>query len=63
MLVQMSNFLPGLPPMSIVTAVGICIMAVSLLMYLVNPIRELLLITLIAFIYAAVPVIGMIHHA
>ena len=63
MLVHLSSFLPGLPPLSIITVVGILIMAAALVMYLINPIRELLLITLVAFIYAAVPVIGMIHHA
>jgi hypothetical protein len=48
--------------MSIITVVGICIMAASLLLYLISQMRELLLISVIALIYAAVPVIGMMRH-
>ena len=62
MMSQVSDLFPGLPPLSIITVVGLCIVAGSLLLYLLSRIPELLLITAISFIYASVPMLSMLKH-
>jgi hypothetical protein len=57
-----SDLLPNLPPLSILTVIGGCFVAASLVLYLLSRIPELLLITVISFLYAVVPVVGMIKH-
>ncbi len=62
MVLVVHEALPGLPPLSIITVVGMAIVAASLLLYLLSRVPELLLITAIAFLYAFVPVLPMIKH-
>jgi hypothetical protein len=61
-LIQAGDFLPGLPPLSIITVVGVGILACCIVLYCLSRIRELLLIGGIAALYAIVPVIGMMKH-
>ncbi len=62
MMMQVSDLLPGLPPLSIVTVVGMSIMAATGVLYLLSRVRELLLIAGISLIYAAVPLLPMLKH-
>jgi hypothetical protein len=62
MMMQMSNVLPGLPPLSILTVIGASVMISTLVLYMLSRVPELLLITFIAGMYAMVPVIGMMKH-
>jgi hypothetical protein len=62
MLVDLSDYLPFLPHLSIVTVVGLIIVAVSVLLFLLSRVRELLLIGGIAAIYAFAPVLMMMRH-
>ncbi len=62
MMMQVKDFIPGFPPVSIITVIGLCVVAASLLLYLLSRVPELLLITIISFIYAAVPMLSMIKH-
>ncbi len=62
MTMQVSDLLPGLPPVSIITVIGFCIVSASLVLYLLSRIPELLLITGISFLYAAVPMLGILKH-
>ncbi len=62
MMMQVHDVLPGLPPLSILTVIGACVVIASLTLYLLSRVPELLLVTLIAALYAAVPVIGMMRH-
>jgi hypothetical protein len=55
MLIHLDNVIPGLPPLSVVTVVGMSMVAVGVVLYLINHSRELLLISAIAFIYGIVP--------
>ena len=60
MMMQVSDLLSGLPPVSIVTVIGLCLVGATLVLYLLSRIPEILLITLICLIYAAVPVLPLI---
>ena len=59
MIMQVSDLLPGLPPLSIVAVVGLSIVVASSVLYLLSRIPELLLITGISLIYAAAPMMTM----
>ena len=62
MMMQMTDLLPGLPPLSIVTVVGLSIVAASSVLYLLSRAPELLLVTAISALYAAAPMISMLKH-
>jgi len=62
MMMQVTEFLPGLPPLSIITVVGLCLMATTAVLYLLSRMPELLLIAVISCIYAMVPMMGMLKH-
>ncbi len=62
MMMQVSDIIPGLPPLSILTVIGVCVMISTLTLYMLSRVPELLLVTCIAALYAVVPVIGMIRH-
>ncbi len=57
MMIHLDNVIPGLPPLSIVTVVGMSMVAAGVVLYLISHARELLLISAIAFIYGVVPLI------
>ncbi len=59
---MVSDLLPGLPPVSILTVIAFSMVAVSLTLYLLSRVPELLLITGISFLYGLVPVLGIIKH-
>jgi hypothetical protein len=62
MLMQVADLVPGLPPISIITVVGVSMMAVTGLLYLISRIPELLLLTIISMLYAAVPLLPLLKH-
>jgi len=62
MMMQVSDLLPGLPPLSIVTVVGMSMVGATVLLYLLSRIRELLFIAGISLLYAAVPLLPMLKH-
>jgi hypothetical protein len=62
MVLQVHELLPGLPPLSIITVIGMAIVASSLLLYLLSRVPELLLVTAISFLYAAVPMLSILKH-
>ncbi len=62
MLMQVADLVPGLPPISIITVVGVSVMAVTGIGYLISRIPELLLLTFISLLYAAVPVMHLLRH-
>ena len=51
MMIHLDNLFPGLPPLSVVTVVGMSMVAAGVVLYLISHARELLLISAIAFIY------------
>ena len=57
MLIHLDNIIPGLPPLSVVTVVGMSTVAAGVGLYLISQARELLLISAIAFIYGVVPLL------
>ncbi len=59
MMVHLSEFIPGIPPLSMVTVAGACVMIACLVLYLLSRVREFLLVSAIAGLYAAVPMISM----
>ena len=62
MMVQLTDFFPGLPPLSLVTVIGLCLVISSLFLYMLSRIPELLLVTAIAFLYAAAPALSLLKH-
>ena len=58
----MADIFPGLPPLSILTVAGACICIASLTLYLLSKINELLLVSFISLLYAAVPLLAMVKH-
>ncbi len=61
-MIQIGDYLPGLPPLSIVTVAGAGLLAACTVLYFLSHKRELLLIAAVAGLYAVVPVLGMIKH-
>jgi hypothetical protein len=57
MLIHLDNIIPGLPPLSIVTVVGMSVVAAGVGLYLISHAREMLLISAIAFVYGVVPLL------
>jgi hypothetical protein len=62
MMIQAGDYLPGLPPLSIITVAGAGILAASVVLYFLSHAKELLYVGGIAALYAVVPVIGLIKH-